>query len=129
MNNFYLFLQVSPPSLIESQSNEVQLIYFFGTLIVSGLIAAIFYLRSEVKKRDTVIDDKNKEIRKVISEKDAEIKQVINEAHESEKENLVVLKDLVDLLDVNADTLKDLRELITTTTNPNIKEILNKVKS
>lgn len=118
MNNFYVLLQVSEPSLIQNQSNEVRLIYFFGSVIVLGLIAALGYFRSEIKRQDEVIKEKRQEIRRITLE-----------AHESEKENLVVLKDLVDLLDVNADTLKELKELITTTTNPNIKEILNSFKN
>lgn len=117
MNNFYYLLQVNPPSLIENQTNEVQLIYFFGTLIVLGLIGAITYLRSEIKKRDIVINQKNDEIR-----------AVTQEAHESEKKNIVVLKDLVDLLDANTTTIQEIKEIITTKTNPNIESILSEVK-
>lgn len=97
MNNFYVFLlQVTPPSVIENQSNEVQLVYFFGTLIVGGLIGALAYLRSEIKKRDNVILSKNEEI-----------KAITAEAHESDKQNLIVLRDVVTLLeDIKAISVK-----------------------
>jgi hypothetical protein len=46
-----IFLQAIPaaPEIIQSQTDIVQLIYLFGSIIVVGLMAALYYFRTELK--------------------------------------------------------------------------------
>ena len=117
MNNFLTtLLQVLPPDLISNQSNDVQLIYFFGSMIVLGLIAAITYLKIENTAKD-----------KIIFTKEKKNDDIIEKMHEAEKANLEVLKDVVSIIKNNAATKSELERLILKETNPDIKQILREI--
>ena len=114
----YLLLQTLPstPDIIESQGVIVQIVYLFGSVIVLGMVAAILYLRNEILKKDVVIENK-----------DNDIKELTDRISESEKANLVVLKDIVTYLGRNGEIGKEIKELIDKETNPKIIKILHEI--
>ena len=121
----YFFIQVQTPAIIESQSNEVRLIYFFGSLIVLGLVAAITYLRIENNRK--IEDLKAKDV--LLDKKEAEKLKLIDRIHENEKANIEVYKDMISIIKQSNTSTVSLEKLIMQETNPNVKAILEKVKS
>ena len=117
-----IFLQAIPaaPEIIQSQTDIVQLIYLFGSIIVVGLMAALYYLRTELK---AVQEQKDVTIEK----KDLEIKELSRLLTDSDKANLIVLKDLLTIQAQHGDNLKNVENLIYNQTNPKVIETYNEV--
>ena len=113
MNPFFLQAVPELPKVIQNSSSDIQIVYLLGSIIVIGLITltgfAVKYLIKD-------LDNKNG----IIRYKDVEIKELTSMLAESDKANLIVLKDLLTIQQNDSEELKTVKRLLFETTNPNV---------
>lgn len=100
-----LFLQIDTPSVIDNQSDIIQIIWILGGVIVTGLVGAIVYLKTEANKKDKKIED------------------LTNMVMESDKANLKVLNSLFQIQEKNNSEIKFLLDQLNNQMNPKIQQI------
>lgn len=115
---FFLQVMVETPDVIKNETQTVQIIYLFGSVIVMGLVTALLYMKSQNNRKDEIINEKNNEI-----------KSLVKDMHEADKANLSVLKDVVSIVKNSSTITTQLEKLIMSETNPNIRTILREVSN